>query len=114
VPLQPYFGLWSRLDAFDPSELAELITQRLVVRVALMRNTVHLVTAADCLALRPLIQPVMDRDLRGNTTYAPKISGLDLTELAAAGRSAVEDEPRVVRTRPAALCRRPRSRCRRQ
>ncbi|HEV8527446.1 MAG TPA: crosslink repair DNA glycosylase YcaQ family protein, partial [Actinomycetes bacterium] len=63
VPLQPYFGLWSRLDAFDPSELAELITQRLVVRVALMRNTVHLVTAADCLALRPLIQPVMDRDL---------------------------------------------------
>ena len=61
-----------------------------------MRNTVHLVTAADCLALRPLIQPVMDRDLRGNTTYTPKIAGLDLTELAAAGRSAVEDEPRVV------------------
>ena len=95
VPLQPYFGLWSRLDAFDPSELAELITRRLVVRVALMRNTVHLVTAADCLALRPLIQPVMDRDLRGNTTYTPKIAGLDLTELAAAGRSAVEDEPRT-------------------
>jgi DNA glycosylase AlkZ-like len=95
VPLQPYFGLWSRLDAFDPSELAELITQRLVLRIALMRNTVHLVTAADCLALRPLIQPVMDRDLRGNTTYAPKIAGLDLTELAAAGRSAVEEEPRT-------------------
>ena len=57
VPLHPYFGLWSRLDAFDPSELAELISQRLVVRIALMRNTVHLVTAADCLTLRPLIQP---------------------------------------------------------
>jgi DNA glycosylase AlkZ-like len=95
VPLQPYFALWSRLDAFDPSELAELITQRLVVRIALMRNTVHLVTAADCLTLRPLIQPVMDRDLRGNTTYTPEIAGLDLTELAAAGRSAVEEEPRT-------------------
>jgi hypothetical protein len=95
VPLQPYFGLWSRLDAFDPSELAELITQRLVARVALMRNTVHLVTAADCLTLRPLIQPVMDRDLRSNATYRPKIAGVDLTELAAAGRIAVEEEPRT-------------------
>jgi Winged helix DNA-binding domain len=95
VPLQPYFGLWSRLDGFDPSELAELITQRLVVRVALMRNTVHLVTAADCVTLRLLIQPVMDRDLRGNTTYTPKIAGLDLTELAAVGRTAVEEEPRT-------------------
>jgi winged helix DNA-binding protein len=95
VPLQPYFGLWSRLDGFVPSALAELITQRHVVRVALMRNTVHLVTAADCLTLRPLIQPVMDRDLRGNTTYTPKIAGLDLTELAAAGRTAVEEEPRT-------------------
>src|SRR5262245_23445149 len=95
VPLQPYFGLWSRLDAFDPSELAELITQRLVVRVALMRNTVHLVTAGDCLTLRPLIQPVMDRDLRANTTYTPKVAGLDLAELATAGRSAVEAVPRT-------------------
>jgi Winged helix DNA-binding domain len=95
VPLQPYFGLWSRLDGFAPSELAEHITQRLVVRVALMRNTVHLVTAADCLTLRPLIQPVMDRDLRGNTTYTPRIADLDLTELAAAGRSAVEEAPRT-------------------
>jgi hypothetical protein len=95
VPLQPYFGLWSRLDGFVPSALAELITQRLVVRVALMRNTVHLVTAGDCLTLRPLIQPVMDRDLRGNTTYTPKIAGLDLIELAAVGRTAVEEEPRT-------------------
>jgi winged helix DNA-binding protein len=95
VPLQPYYGLWSRLDGFDPSALAELITKRHVVRVALMRNTVHLVTAADCLTLRPLIQPVMDRDLRGNTTYTPKIAGLDLTELAAVGRTAVEEEPRT-------------------
>jgi hypothetical protein len=95
VPLQPYFGLWSRLDGFVPSALAELITQRLVVRVALLRNTVHLVTAGDCLTLRPLIQPVMDRDLRGNTTYTPKIAGLDLIELAAVGRTAVEEEPRT-------------------
>ena len=26
-----------------------------------MRNTVHLVSARDCLALRPLMQPVLDR-----------------------------------------------------
>ncbi len=28
VPMDPYIGLWSRLDGFDPAELAELLTRR--------------------------------------------------------------------------------------
>ena len=31
-PQEPYFGLWSRLAAFDPAELADLLQTRRAVR----------------------------------------------------------------------------------
>src|ERR1700721_399588 len=49
----PYYGLWSRLDGFQPDHLADLIVSRQVVRIALMRGTIHLVSAAECLTVRP-------------------------------------------------------------
>ncbi|MGP3961444.1 DNA glycosylase AlkZ-like family protein [Nonomuraea sp. 3N208] len=58
-----YVGLWSRLAACRPEEVAALLTQRRAVRIALMRSTIHLVSTTDALALRPLVQPVLDRDL---------------------------------------------------
>ena len=66
LPNSPYVGLWTRLDGFRPDELAQLIADRRAVRIALMRWTIHLVTAPDCLALRPVVQPVLDRGLHGN------------------------------------------------
>ena len=66
APAPPYVGLWTRLKGFHPGELSQLILDRRAVRVALMRNTVHLVSARDCLALRPLVQPVIDRGLYAN------------------------------------------------
>jgi hypothetical protein len=69
APNAPYVGLWTRLEGFHPDELARLITDRRAGRIALMRNTIHLVTARDCLALRSLVQPVFDRHLYANRTY---------------------------------------------
>src|SRR5215213_426733 len=63
APAPPYVGLWTRLEDFHPDDLARLILERRAIRIALMRNTVHLVSARDCLALRPLMQPVFDRGL---------------------------------------------------
>jgi hypothetical protein len=93
APFPPYFGLWTRLAGFRPGELAALLIDRKVVRIVLMRGTVHLVTADDCLAFRPVVQPIMDRDLRTNTTYAPGLAGLDLDDVAVAGRALLEKEP---------------------
>src|SRR5713101_9588418 len=61
APEAPYVGLWTRLNGFQASELAELITSRRAVRLPLMRATVHLVTARDCAALRPWVQVEIGR-----------------------------------------------------
>jgi hypothetical protein len=70
-----------------------LLLDRNVVRIALMRGTIHLVAAGDAVGLRPLLQPVLDRAL--NATYGPRLAGLDLAQVAAAGRAALAESPRT-------------------
>ena len=47
VPAPPYVGLWTRLDGFRREDLTRLLEERQVVRAALMRSTLHLMTAGD-------------------------------------------------------------------
>lgn len=92
-PQEPFVGLWSRLRDFAPRALDDLLTGRRVVRTHLMRRTVHLVTAEDVLAWRSR----HDAMLRGRVlgTYRRELEGVDLDELAAAGRAVLADgEPR--------------------
>lgn len=91
APEAPYFGLWARLARFAPDDLAGLLADRGAVRIVLMRSTIHLVTAADCRWLRPVLQPVQDRLLEGG--YGPALAGVDLAAVADAGRALVEAEP---------------------
>ncbi len=93
APFPPYYGLWSRLAGFRPDDLAELILSRQVVRIALMRGTIHLVSARDCLTLRPLVQPVLDRAV--SAVFGRELSGVDTAALAVAGRALVEATPRT-------------------
>ena len=93
APFPPYYGLWSRLAGFQPGDLAELLVSRQVVRIALMRSTIHLVSARDCLTFRPLIQPVLDRSLPA--IFGKQFAGLDAGALAEAGRALVDAEPRT-------------------
>ena len=95
APHAPYLGLWTRLATFDPDALSRMLLDRTAVRIALMRGTVHLVTAGDALALRPLTQPIYDRDLRTNVLHSAALRGLDLAALATAGRALVEATPRT-------------------
>jgi hypothetical protein len=93
APFPPYYGLWSRLAGFQPRDLADLLVGRQVVRIALMRATIHLVSARDCLTFRPLIQPVLDRSLPA--IFGKQLEGLDAAALAEAGRALVDAEPRT-------------------
>src|ERR687891_299560 len=97
APAPPYIGLWTRLKNFHPDELERLILERRAVRIALMRNTVHLVSARDCLALRPLMQPVLDRGLYATRANRAHLDGIDVDALVAAGRALLEEEPHTAR-----------------
>ncbi len=91
APNPPYYGLWTRLERFTADQLSALVTAREVVRLSLMRCTIHLVTADDGLLLRPLLQPVHDRGLQAS--YAKQLAGLDLAKVTAVGRQLLERTP---------------------
>lgn len=69
APYPPYVGLWTRVEDFTHDDLAGALERGEVVRLLLYRGTVHLISAADCLALRPLLQAAVAR-----TYLTPKIA----------------------------------------
>jgi hypothetical protein len=99
-PIDPYIGLWTRLKDFRADDLASLITKRRVVRMGLMRATVHLATARDALAIRPVVQQIYERvfvSARGDVgapTFTSRLAGVDLKVLLDAARTLVDESPR--------------------
>jgi hypothetical protein len=92
APLAPYVALWSRLAGFAAEDLAGLMQERRVVRTHVMRATIHLVSAADCLRLRALMQSVMVRRF-GSTPFARNLDGLEMAPLLDAGRALLDARP---------------------
>lgn len=96
-PADPYVGLLARLDGFRAADLADLLLARAAVRMVLMRSTIHLATARDALWLRPLVQPVITRELYG--AWGRRVATMDVGAVVAAGRAVLADGP----LRPAQL-----------
>jgi hypothetical protein len=91
-PNWPYVGLWTRLADFRPAELAALLHKRGVVRSTMVRRTMHLADAEDFGWLRPTVQPIVSSALK-DAFFAREIDGLDLVELARAGRELLSGRP---------------------
>ncbi|NUP83497.1 MAG: winged helix DNA-binding domain-containing protein [Nonomuraea sp.] len=69
-PRPPYLGVWSRLEGFDRDDLHAALHAGTLVRATMMRATLHLVTAEDFAAFRPLLRPVL-------SAAARRFEGLD-------------------------------------
>jgi hypothetical protein len=91
-PPDPYVALWSRIEGFRPDQLAGLIEGRRAVRMTLIRGTIHLVTARDCLRMWPVMRPFLLRTFQGHP-WGRNLAGLDLEVVLRAGRKLVEDRP---------------------
>jgi len=94
-PRDPYVALWTRLEGFDPNELGGQVAGRQVVRTPLMRTTIHLVTARDCLTLAPLLRPVLERGFWTGSPFGRRIEGVDVDAVLAAGRALLDERPRT-------------------
>ena len=101
VPSNPYVALAARLEDFRPEQLSGLLAERAAVRAQLMRSTIHLVTAHDCLLLQPLALPVLVRSFKGS--FGKALSGADAAAVAAAGRELLAAGPRTRAELAAAL-----------
>lgn len=93
-PQEPYVGLFSRLAHFDPFTASQLLQDRVLVRTLMMRRTVHLMTAEDCLALRALHQPMLEQRMRA--VLRRRLVGVDERELAARGLRLFQEQPRTL------------------
>jgi hypothetical protein len=98
-PGDPYLALWSRLDRFDPVVVGRLVEERALVRIVVMRATIHLLTADDCLEIRPLCQPVLDGELGRHRDHAPHLRDAELRPVLADAAAVLAEAPMT----PAAL-----------
>ncbi|MGR4866822.1 winged helix DNA-binding domain-containing protein [Caulobacter sp. LARHSG274] len=89
----PYFALWTRLQAFAPEKLSDRLEDFSLARGTLMRGTLHIAAAEDFAAIRPLIQPGLDRFLTEGGVHGRALAGLDLVEIAAAARDLLRRGP---------------------
>lgn len=70
-PASPHIGLWTRLAGFEPADLDRALAERAVVKATLMRSTLHIVSAADYLALWPAVVPMLDGARRQDRAQPP-------------------------------------------
>jgi hypothetical protein len=93
VPENPYVALWSRLEDFRPEALSELIADRRAVRAGLLRATLHLASARDCLTIQPLVAPIFAKVFV--SAFLKGLAGADRYQVAAAGRALLAEQPRT-------------------
>ena len=75
VASPPYLGLWARVEGFAVADLVAMLRTRTTVRAALLRSTLHIVSARDYSWIRPLVQPALERAWQG--FFGARKSGIE-------------------------------------
>jgi hypothetical protein len=87
----PYQGLWNRLRGFRHQDLTALIQDKSVLRATTMRTTLHLHTSDDMRAIRPVMQPVVDRAWQ--STFRKRIGTADRAQVHQRGVELLDQGP---------------------
>jgi hypothetical protein len=91
LPRPPFIGLWSRIDGFRREDLVRVIDKREVVRATMMRGTIHLMTGADVVAFRSVLQASLSAGMKA--ILKDRAKGLDIEKLVAASREHFAKSP---------------------
>ena len=91
-PRPPFPGLWTRLHGFRREHLHQALHDREIVRVTMMRGTLHLMSAADYRAYRMTVQPLLTRSLG---LLGARAEGLDEEKVLPAARALLGARPRT-------------------
>ncbi|MCW4353727.1 winged helix DNA-binding domain-containing protein [Hoyosella sp. YIM 151337] len=91
--LPPYIGMFSRISGFDPAALSRTLESRELVRVTLMRGTIHLVTAEDAARMRPIFQPEFEKAIDRPGFFFGALDGLAPETIRRQGEAVFGDTP---------------------
>jgi hypothetical protein len=83
-PQPPFVGLWTRLIRFERADLLNSLRAREIVRVTMMRGTLHLMSAADYRAFRTTLQPMLTSGM--NAILRERVAALDMQALLETAR----------------------------
>jgi hypothetical protein len=84
-PRPPFLALWARLQGFRRAQLMDALHARTIVRATLLRGTLHLVTAADYLSLRPACAPLLTRGMQ--SVLRDRLQGIDVGRVTEEARA---------------------------
>jgi len=97
VPADPFTGLWTRLDGFDPGRLDALMESRETVRILTLRGTIHLLTREDAREIWPLMRRDLIQFASRNRQWAPHFADVDVGEVQAFGHRRLAETPMTLR-----------------
>ncbi len=80
----PFVGLWTRIEGFQRNDLIEPLLRREIIRATAMRGTLHLMSAADYVALRGALQPMLTKGMQA--ILRERAQGLDMDALRTEAR----------------------------
>lgn len=94
IPNPPYIGLWSRLAGFVRDDLTQAMQRGEVVRVAMHRSTLQLMTAHDYQVFWCVVKPALEKGLR--SFFGKRLGALDFDRLIEAAQAFIEESPRAM------------------
>ncbi len=99
----PYYALWSRIEGFDPGQLASALTDRRAVRGVSLRGTIHLAAADDAARLFAFARPAIEQTLWSRPADRAALGRSEVEPIARAAAELLERLPMTTAELTAAL-----------